>query len=541
MKNNFIRYYPFLRPSFLVFYLLFGLGKTIQAQQTIHNKPNVFFISVDDLNDWQGAVLGHPQVKTPNLDKLFAQGVLFTNAHCSQPVCNASRNSVLSGIHPSSSGWYSSTQKMKLTYDQVMKNHKMLPEHFKDNGYNTYAVGKIYHSGESDFSDKTDDYWTKYAPHFWKNMEPHIKKNGFGYKGSMFYPFPENGGQLVQLYGKDTINNYYKKKNRFYSLCGGPLKPNDIPKKGMYDEQITNWAIDQLNTLQNKPFFLSVGYIRPHVPYTAPKEFFDLYPIEDIVLPEIPDDEFNDIPLMGKSIAYGRTPNGGWPDIVSKKEILPELIQSYLACVSFIDYQIGKLITALEKSPHANNTIVVLWSDHGQHLGEKKHFRKQTLWEEATKVPLYFKVPNNKNNGQKSDQVVSLLDIYPTLVELCNLPKLPKLQGQNLTPLLQNPTIKNNRAVLTTWYYKNHAVRSNNWRYIHYRDGTEELYNHITDKNEHHNLANDPAYQNVINEHKKWLPLHNELPAGSKKWKGDQLDERVKLWKEKNNVPNWLQ
>jgi iduronate 2-sulfatase len=523
-----------IKTSLLVFLLLSIMDVFGQV------KPNVLFISVDDLNDWQGALLGHPQVKTPHMDKLFSEGVLFTNAHCSQPVCTASRNSILSGIHPTSSGWYSSTKNMKKNYAVVMKDHMMLPEYFKSNGYHTYATGKIFHNGESDYPNKTADYWTEYSPHFWNGMEPHIKENGYGYRGRMFYPFPENGGQLVELYGKDTINNYYKTRKRFYSLCGGPLEDKDIPEKGMYDEQIANWAIDIINKPQKEPFFLAVGFIRPHVPYTAPKKYFDLYPIEDIQVPEIPENEFEDIPMMGKAIAYGSTPKGGWKDVNEKGNILPELVQSYLACVSFVDDQIGKVIAAIENSPHKDNTIIVLWSDHGQHLGEKKHFRKQALWEESTRVPLYFKVPMNISNGQKSNQVVSLLDIYPTLIELCGLPKVEQVQGESLVSLIDKPETIQNRSVLTTWYYKNHAVRSNDWRYIHYRDGGEELYNHKNDPGEHINLAKNPSYAAVIAEHKKWLPKQNALPAGKTEWKGDSLDRRIQSWIKSDSIPTWL-
>lgn len=285
---------------------------------------------------------------------------------------------------------------------------------------------------------------------------------------------------------------------------------------------------------------MAVGFIRPHVPFTAPKKYFDLYPIENIKVPVVPENEFEDIPIMGKAIAYGYTPKGGWGDVSSKKEILPELVQSYLACVSFVDDQIGKVIKALEASDHAKNTIIVLWSDHGQHLGEKRHFRKQALWEEATKVPLFFKVPNNKKNGQRSEQAVSLLDIYPTLTELCNLPKVNPLQGESLLPILNSPEKKTDRSILISWYYKNHAVRSNDWRYIHYRNGGEELYNHKTDPGEHINLAKNPDYANIIEEHKKWLPKYDALPAGKTEWTGDKLDGLVKKWTVNDSIPVWL-
>lgn len=511
-----------------------------EENKNIPANPNVLFIAVDDLNDWEGALSGHPQAITPNMDKLFSQGVLFTNAHCSQAVCTASRNSLLSGIHPTTSGWYASTTAMKKNYDQVMSGHMMLPEYFKSNGYNTFATGKIYHSGESDFPDKTADYWTEYSPHFWNNMEEKIEKTGFGYRGKMFYPFPKDGGQLVQLYGEDTINNYYRPINRFYSLCGGPLSDEEIPDKGMYDEQIADWAIHKLNEQHDKPFFFAVGFIRPHVPYTAPQKYFDLYDKDKLVIPVIPDNEFEDIPMMGKAIAYGYTPRGGWYDVSQKEGMLPELVHSYLACVSFVDDQIGRVLEALEKSPNGKNTIIVLWSDHGQHLGEKRHFRKQALWEESTRVPLFFKVPGIKSVGERSKQVVSLLDIYPTLSELCGLPVAEKLDGESLAPMIEQPEIPRSRPVLSTWYYKNHAVRSNNWRYIQYRDGSEELYNHKNDPGEHNNLAADPQYAKIIAEHKKWLPKNDALPAGTSEWKGDKLDRRIENWIANDAIPVWL-
>ncbi len=524
---------------FLIVLLLFS-GCADKSERDKLIKPNVLFISVDDLNDWEGAMQGHSQAKTPNKDKLFEQGVLFTNAHSSQAVCTASRNSLLSGIHPTTSGWYTNGAAMKKNYDQVMLDHKMLPQYFKDNGYNTYSTGKVFHNGESDFSDKTADFWTEYSPRFWNNMEEKIERTGFGYRGKMFYPFPKDGGQLVQLYGEDTINNHYRHINRFYSLTGGPLSDDEIPEKGMYDEQIADWAIEKLKSTHDQPFFMAVGFIRPHVPYTAPQKYFDLYDKTTLEIPETPENEFEDIPMLGKAIAFGYTPRGGWGDVSQKKEILPELVHSYLACVSFVDDQIGRVLEALENSPNGRNTIIVLFSDHGQHLGEKRHFRKQALWEEATRVPLFFKVPGNKNSGDKSNQVVSLLDLYPTIAELCGLPVSEKLEGESLVSLLEDTEMTRERPVLSTWLYKNHAIRSNNWRYIQYRDGTEELYNHQNDPGEHVNLASDPQYEQIIAEHKKWLPKNDALPAGETEWKGDKLDRLVEDWIAKDSIPVWL-
>jgi len=422
----------------------FGLPSDAVAQ----SRPNVLFISIDDLNDWEGSMGGNSQAKTPNMDKLFAQGMLFTNAHCSQAVCTASRNSVLSGLHPSTSGWYVSTTKMRETYDQVMGDHKMLPQHFKDNGYETLAVGKVFHQGVSDYRDRTDDFWSVTGPK---------------------YKVPKKFN--VDRYGPDFADGH--------SLCYGALDPKDIPGGKMYDEMIAEWAVEQLESDHDKPFFLAVGFVRPHVPFTAPRKYFDMYDLDEIRIPEVPEDEMSDIP-------------------------------------------------------------VVLWSDHGQHLGEKKHWRKQALWEEATRVPLCFKVPGVTNKESRSTQPVSLLDLYPTLVDLCELPEAPKLDGNSLVPLLEDPSRSSEQPVVMNWYYQNYAVRSHDWRYIQYRDGTEELYDHRADPNEHKNLAGEPEHSSVIAEHRKWLPSDPALPAGSKKWKGDKLDRRIKKWKANDSLPDWL-
>ncbi len=512
-----------------------GFGLYASCQGAVKNdkieKPNVLFISIDDLNDWVGGLNGNPQVITPNMDKLFEQGVLFTNAHCSQPVCTASRNSLLSGLHPANSGWYTSTVAMEKTYNEVMGDHKMLPQYFKDNGYKTMAVGKIFHQGVSDYKDRTNDFWDEIAPDY--KVPKDLKDRGDGYGGTKFYPFPKEGSQIVNHYGKDFADGH--------SLCYGALDREDMPGGKMFDELIAEWAIEKLIEDHEKPFFLAVGFVRPHVPYTAPKEFFDLYDLEKIKIPDVPDNEMADIPLMGKSIAFGTIKTGDHYAVVNLSDSYwKELVYGYLACVSFVDHELGKVMEALESSKYADNTIVVLWSDHGQHLGEKKHWRKQALWEESTRVPLFFKVPGNKANGQKSGETVSLLDIYPTLSELCNLPNAPKLDGNSILPLIKDPYIKWNKPVLSTWYYKNHSIRSKNWRYIRYRDGSEELYDHQTDPGEHINLAGNQRYAVVIDEHKMWLPKTDALPAGKTKWEPDNLDKRIESWGKRDSIPVWL-
>jgi iduronate 2-sulfatase len=314
-----------------------------------------------------------------------------------------------------------------------------------------------------------------------------------------------------------------------------------MPDGKMFDELIAEWAVDQLEEDHDKPFFMAVGFVRPHVPYTAPKEYFDLYDLDEIVMPKVPDDEMSDIPVMGKSIAYGTIKTGDHYAVVNLSDTYwRELVLAYLACVSFVDDQLGKVLKALEDSKYADNTVIVLWSDHGQHMGEKKHWRKQSLWEESTQVPLFFSVPGQKTKGKVSKRVVSLLDVYPTLVELCGLPEADRLEGQSLGPLIRNPNKKWDKPVLSTWYYGNHAVRSERYRYIRYRDGGEELYDHRNDPGEFTNLAQNPEYAGVIADHRKSLPQTEVLPAGTSEWKPDKLDRRVEKWLENDSIPSWL-
>lgn len=519
-----------MQRSVFILALIFSvLGCNMHAEKQIQ-QPNVLFISIDDLNDWIGSLKGNAQVKTPHMDRLFDQGVLFTNAHCSQPVCTASRNSLLSGLHPTTSGWYSSTSAMRKSYDTVMGDHKMLPQYFKDNGYKTMAVGKIFHQGVSDYKDRTNDFWDEIAPDY--KVPKDLKDRGDGYGGTKFYPFPKEGSQIVNHYGEDFADGH--------SLCYGALDREDMPEGKMFDELISEWAVNKLNEDHEKPFFLAVGFVRPHVPYTAPKEFFEIYNLEEIKIPHVPDDEMSDIPIMGKSIAFGTIKTGDHYAVSNLSDTYwKELVYGYLACVSFVDHELGKVIKALENSTYADNTVVVLWSDHGQHLGEKKHWRKQALWEESTKVPLFYKLPG-KSEGFECDETVSLLDIYPTLVELCNLPKAPKAEGNSIVPLLKDPATEWNKPVLSTWYYKNHAVRNNHWRYIKYRNGGEELYNHQNDPEEYVNLAEDPLYAEVITELKKSLPKTDALPAGKEEWQPDKLDRRIETWLKNDSIPVWL-
>ena len=520
----------------LVFVLVFGtLTHCAYANGPSANSdspPNVVMIMIDDLNDWVGAAGGHPQVKTPNLDRLISQGVFFGNAHCAAPVCGASRHALLSGLRPSTTGWYTGGAKTKKSYESVLGETIPMPTHFKRNGYKTMAAGKVFHKGTSDAKDY--EFWDEVRPRF-KWPKKFIAR-GHGYKGRHFYPFPRDGGGIYQLHQEGVDGQ---------SLCWGMLEKEDIPAEGMPDEQIAQWAVERLKQEHEKPFFLAVGFLRPHVPFTAPKEYFDLYPIDDVEMPNVPADEMQDVPLLAKAMAYGTLKGGDHQNVLDAgPDYWREMVRAYLACVSFADAQAGKVLKALDQSQYADNTIVVFLSDHGQHLGEKMSWRKQDLWEEATRVPLSIRFPKShfgtkEYKGTTNKRASSLIDVYPTLVELCDLPEVEGLEGTSLMHRLADIPNRPFEPVVTTWHYKNHSVRGENYRYTQYVDGTEELYDHQSDSGEHHNLAGDPKYAKTIEKYRQHVPTNNVLPSLMKKGRPSSMDRKVSRL-ESAGIPAWL-
>ncbi|MGI9469250.1 MAG: sulfatase [Rubripirellula sp.] len=495
-----------------------------------HAHPNVLFLAIDDLNDWIGALGGHPQVRTPNLDRLISKSVLFSNAHCAAPVCSASRHALFSGLRPSTTGWYSNSSKGLKNYLKTLGKTVPMPAHFRNNGYKTMAAGKVFHKGTSDVRDY--GYWDEERPKF--KWPEHLVARGHGYQGKgggHFYPFPKDGGAVYQRYQEGVDGQ---------SLCWGALDPSDIPAEGMPDEQVAAWAVERLRRHHQKPFFMAVGFVRPHVPFTAPREYFELYPLKAIKMPVVPDDEMDDIPLWGKTLAYGTIKKGDHRVVLSVGvEYWREMVRAYLACISFVDAQAGKVLDALESGPNAKNTIVVFWSDHGQHLGEKRHWRKMALWEESTHVPLAIRLPDQGNGGSKCVSPVSLLDLYPTLISLCGLPPVHGLEGLSLMPQLRDPKRKRTTPVVSTWQYRNHAVRSADYRYIRYRDGSEELYDHRSDPREHHNLAQEPAYLPVKQRLAKAIPKRNKKPSSLESGGQDSYGKKYEMLREQG-VPEWL-
>ena len=426
-------------------------------------KPNVLFIAVDDLNDYINCMNGSIKVPTPNIDKLAQQGILFTNAHCQAPICGPSRASIMTGLYPSTSGNYLQLKDVDIKKgNELCEEAIFLPDYFELHGYKTMAVGKIYHNGDA---AKTFDE--------------------FGGKFSWFGPKPE------KRFHYDPSEIEHKVGNTQTDWAAYPEHDSL-----MTDYQSAKWALGKLNQQHNQPFFLAVGFVRPHVPWYSPKKWFDMFPIDSIETPPYKKDDLDDIPDFARRVADA--PMMPTTEELIKTNEWKEVLQAYMACIAFVDAQIGKVLDGLEKSKYADNTIVVLWSDHGYHLGEKNRFAKQALWERDTRTVLIFK-PLNSKKGLICSQPVQLIDIYPTLLELCGLPSNEMTEGHSIVNLIKNPNQVWAYPALSFYGVGNIAVRNNQFRLIQYEDGSQELYNLINDPNEWNNLAEFKKYNEIIN------------------------------------------
>ncbi len=451
----------------LVSFLLLLSG----APKAQPDKPNILFISIDDLNDWIGVMNTHPQVQTPNIDRLAERGTLFTNAHVQAPLCNPSRVSVMTGHRPTTTGIYN-LAPLHNELDAT-KNLVTIPEYFEDHGYSTYAVGKIFHSASSN-----------------KAIFQHE-----GTETRFFGPVPDDKIVDIPL---DMVDHPLIDWGVY------PAEDDSLIK----DYQFASWAIERLEEFggnePENPFFLAVGFWLPHVPLYTTQKWFDLYPPEnEIVLPPAPEFERDDVPGFAWKIHWHLPePRLSW---LLEHNQWHAKVRAYLATTSFIDAQVGRVLDALDENGFSENTVVVLWSDHGYHLGEKGITGKNSLWERSTRVPLIFAGPGVPEGG-RSSQPAELLDIYPTLNELTGLPAKDSLEGLSLVPQIVNGETFRERPAITTHNPGNHSVRSHRWRYIRYADGSEELYDHSRDPHEWSNLAGNPDYSGVIEEHAKWLP-----------------------------------
>lgn len=426
--------------------------------------PNVLFITIDDLSDTPRFMGRNPDALTPHIDSLASSGTAFSNAHCSYPLCGPSRASFMSGLKPTTLGFQGHMSNNDLLLRTEALGGTLLHTFFKQRGYKTMSAGKIYHAGQPPGSiDLTGG------------------NASFGQALGLNYSAP------------GTLTDW-----------GVPA--NYTSDAILSDYQNAEWAVARLGETHPQPFLLMVGFVQPHVPWYAPQPWFDLYPDKNaLALEPFLANDFDDIPAEAETLSLPpQYPRTTWAIANNQRE---NIQQAYLACASFTDHYLGQVLTALENSPYADNTIVVVLSDHGYHLGSKNTYQKETLWDRSSRVPLIFAGPGVPA-GQVSKRPVSLLDVYPTLLDLCGLPDNPMLEGESLRPLLENPAAEWRRPALISLLGNNHAVQGERFRLLRWNDGSEELYDHQTDPHEHHNLAADPAHAAIKAELESALPTN---------------------------------
>ena len=455
-----------MKPISLCLLLLFGACASA-APAPAKPKLNVLFISVDDLNTDVGCY-GHPLVKTPNLDRLAGRGVRFDRAYCQYPLCNPSRSTVLTGRRPDATRVINNGSHFR----QALPDVVTLPQLFRTNGYYAARVGKIYHSG----------------------VPMEIGANGMDDLASWDYASNPSGRDRDQ---EGELVNFTPNRSLGSCLC---YEMAEGTSEEQTDGKVAAEAIRLLEQNRNRPFFLGVGFYRPHSPHLAPKKFFDLYPLDQIPPVYHPPNDLQGVPPVALFI---QPPNWG-----ATEQQQREVIRGYYACVSFMDEQLGKVLDALDRLKLADHTLVVFWVDHGYLLGLHGEWMKTMLFEGAARVPLVLAGPGVVK-GQACPRTVETVDLYPTLADLCGLTPPPGLEGKTLRPLLSNPQAQWNDPAYTQVVRLTdkrqpvgRSVRTERWRYTEWEQGKlgAELYDHDHDPNEFANLAADPTQAAVVAE-----------------------------------------
>ena len=430
-------------------------------------KPNVLLIILDDQNGFAGRTDLAPEPVTPNLDRFAKRGVIFVNAQCPAPICNPSRTAFLSGLRPSTTGIYDNEQH-SLPASHILRRTTSLPGYFRERGYYTASSGKVF--GAAFRAVVKNGVW-----------DETMYTGGKSFKADPVPP--KEKLPLSGLVGRHDWGAF-------------PASREDLE-----DWRLAGWAAEFLTKPQSKPFFLACGIVKPHTPWYVPKEYFDLFPPDRITIPDLTADESAGVPAVARE-----KPHKNDAQLVARRK---ELVAAYLAVSRYADDCVGRILAGLEKGPYRDNTIVVIFGDNGYQFGEKNIWNKGRLWEGSAHVPLVMAGPGIARD-QTSKRPVSLLDLYPTLLELAALPPRPNLDGVSLVPLLKNPAAPWERPVLTTSGFNNHALRTERWRYIRYADGSEELYDHDADPLEHTNVASKPEFAGIKADLQKWLPQNNE-------------------------------
>ena len=479
---------------------------TLVKKQT----PNILFILVDDLNDYVGVMDTYEMVKTPNIDKLATQATIFNNAHSNAPVCAPSRASLFSGIYPHHSGKFGFKKWEK---NEVLVNSKTIMEQLKVGGYKTAGVGKLMHKT---LTSAWDEYGLKqdYSPIAFNGL----KKTGHPSVPEPFRNLGPFDATFARLSDIPTIepNEEYSGHDGWYSITYNQTYRyiNEQDRDLLPDEKTANWAINKLEEWNNEtttsPFFLGVGLIRPHTPLVVPDSYFDKFPIEEITLPprlKKGDEEDcffekNHLPSQSKGSKHYDALMASYDN---EEIALKTYLQAYLASISFMDDQVGKILEKLNQTKFKENTIIVFTSDHGYTLGEKRNLFKNNLWESSTRIPLIIYNPSNKKQ-QFIDEAVSLIDLYPTICDFANIEsdnrkndKGKTLGGNSLLPLLEGKAAQESHALTVVRQAKttklHYSLRTKYWRYIKYADGQEELYDHKNDSYEQNNLAKNKLYE----------------------------------------------
>ena len=461
-----------------VLLLLCSCSVNRQSGEKNEERPNVIFLSVDDLNDYPVSNLEN--VKTPNIDELRNSSLTFTNANCQAPLCIPSRASFFTGKYPHKTGVYVNGGDPWNKSEELQKV-QTLPELFKKNNYYSYGAGKIYHANIGEDRMK-------------RNFDNHpIYGGGFG-------PFPEKEHRV------------FSEKDEFPQFWGVQAFPNSI----FPDVKNVDSAIDFLNAEHEKPFFMALGLWRPHTPFTAPERFFSMYDPDSINIPKgYTEDDLKDVPefMKDRLDPFGRFEVTGKDHVDRWKHF----IHGYYACTSFVDWNIGRLVSALDESKYAKNTILVIFSDNGFHLGVKDHWEKNTLWNTSSVVPLIVRLPDKNGKGRVVDTPVELTDLYPTLVEMCNLEgPSQELDGKSLVPFFEKEDFTWNKPALTSLGENMISIQDDEYRYIQYPDGSHELYNYKRDVYEWTNLADEKHYQDVVKRMQEFVPENFEkaIPGG---------------------------
>ena len=453
--------------------MLIVILSVLHGHACAEDRPNVLFLISDDLNNSIGCY-GHPLVKTPNLDRLAERGVRFERAYCQFPLCGPSRNSMLTGLHPNTTGILRNSQ----IFRQTIPSHHSLPQAFRLEGYFTSRIGKLYHY----------------------NVPKSIGTNGHDDPGSWELELNPAGCDRLE----EEPHIFSLKPGQF----GGTLSWYASPKSDQYHTDgllaaDAEWVLERCARQTDGPFILAVGFYRPHTPYVSPKPYFDRYPEKKMPVVQGVKEDQADLPAPALG-SYKKEQNK------LTHELRRQCVQAYYASTTFMDAQVGRVLDALDRLGLAENTIVVFTSDHGYHLGEHGLWQKMSVFEESSRVPLIIAAPKTGVKGGVAKDPVGLIDLYPTLTELCSVKAPKNLQGQSLVPMLKNPSatgrgwaitqVSRNRSKKQGGRFFGYSLRTPRWRYTEWEQGKQgrELYDHDADPRELKNLAGENAYADTV-------------------------------------------